>query len=701
MNHLRPLRTWIITPVVTTASLVSLAGCGIFQDRQDRLASTHLAVLSVESFESARQNLSPNFKLSGDDAVKLVNPTIGVSTRSTLDALRASGELSLDITPDALGVGEDAAPALPGSAPRAPTFTPPQSFKDALDQSSSLRTSRILEYQLAQSLFEQVAMLNATVASAAVPAGYEGHIVQLQLGVMPRMEKLERDVYADIAFFAVSKNLPAQTSTDSRLVQQASLLGPNAANADGISRRIRVVPLLSTDSLESVVNSASLDKLRALSGGLRLAADRVSAGGSVERVLEQIEASLGKQLFSSYSVARLSENTLRARFGAVPTGLGSSSVVPRTHKVSVLVLIPNDLAQQLRGSGTDIELLASAKTTLINPKDGEESEPLDFPRLVQEGMAQIAPYFALPGQSTLLTSSDIASVVKLAVVAQENDYQGFLDRSNLLIAELKRRASVPACSQLVAEVTPESLWIEVIGLVTKTQYSGARFTIAKPPLPQMTPPTHVFALDDGKSWTITLSGILASRIRAEQCAMTVPDLANGTFFPEQVLEGKGGEAKLVFPPLKGIVTAPSLTVTLNTAESAFITGRHTTTMPVQRVSIKAPSPDPVPLLTTSTKFINKANGTAVAVIAVNFASFGDRRLPTFTLKGANAAITGVTASPADGAILKNGTALVSKDCVITLTMTGLSDDQDVTLQAQDADNRPLAVDGKEVAFRVR
>lgn len=682
--------------------LSTVSGCGVLSgDRQDRLVSTHLAVLSVEDFDAAKRKLSPSFKLTGDDALKLVNPTIGATVESQLDSLRTAGELGLDLTPTAAGTAGTTPPALPGTSPATTKFTQPQNFKDVLDQTSSLRTSRGLEYQLAQSLFEQVAMLNATVAAASVPSGYKGYIVQLQLGIMPRMQDLPRDVYADIAFFAVSKDAPGIDLQ--RSMEQATLatvMDGKQAALDSSARRIRVVPLLSTDSLESVANSASVEQLRAFSGGLRVAASRVSAGASVERVLQDLEASLGKRLMSSYSVARLSENSLRARFGAVPTGSGINSVVPRTHKLPVLVLLPERLTQVLQTSGTKIELLASAKTTLIDPATGVESKPAEFDEFLREGTEKLAPYFAVPGGKSLLKAEDTRCLLHMAVMAQENDYQQFLDDVKGLCATLKCRLPEHSDLPIVAELTPETVWIETLGLITRTQYSGARFTIAKPAPTPLKPPEAVLALDDGKTWSITLAGVPADRIKAEQVQLVVADFSGAKFNPDSISEGPGGVAKLSFPTLKN--PKGPITLALGLKSEDVLGGSKLDGIPVQRISVKPPPSNPVAMLTRSTQFINVANGKGVVVFAVNFAAMVDSPLPKVRLKIDGGAFVELSAvSAPDAAALKDGVIECTKSVTVTATVTGVTAAKDVVVTAVDADDRPLDVEGSELKFRVQ
>jgi hypothetical protein len=696
----------VITAAASLSMIVGVVGCSTEQF-QSNLVSTHLAVLSVESFDSARRKLSPNFKLTGDDAVKLVNPTIGGAASSRLDSLRVGGELGVDITPDAIGLGDTEAPALPGSAPRPPVFSGPANFKDLLEQASPFRTSRILEYQLAQSLFEQVSMLNSTVAAAAIPQGYQGYIVQLQVAVMPRTQNLTADIYADIAFFSVTKSLDI---TKSRLAQQAQL-GSGQGPLTPDSRRISIIPLLSTDSLESVVNSSSVDEVRAISGGLRAAASRVNLGVSAERILEQIQASLGKRLFSSYSVARLSENTLRARFGAVPDGSGASRAVPRTHKVPVLLLIPDDLATVLQCSCGKVELIASAKYVIVDPTTGEEGQAISFTDLVGEGMSRISSYFALPGGDSLLdgrSREDLGEVLKLAMLAQNNDYQGFLDGSNALTGHLKKRAKLPECDakfQLIAEITPESLWLEMTNLVTKTQYAGARFTISPMPA-RLTAPKAVVAIDDEKTVTITLAGIPADRIRPNQVSLVMPTLGGKEFFPDSISEGAGGAAKLTFPSLKKFDKQASLMLSLPAEE--FAKSLAPGPIPVEWISSKSDAKAPPPLLSSTSDFVNTpVNGYSKAVVVVNSKAAGEAPFEAFTLKmvggsrnvGPNS--SGMIVSPESAAKVQGNNIEILESCVITLDLTGLTPHGDLNFIAVDKKDSPLKLPGSTLTFRVQ
>lgn len=679
-----------------------VGGCSLFTSRQHVEVTTHLAVLSVESFEDARTKLSPKFALTGDDALKLVNPTIGVDVRSRLDSLRASSEFAVDITPDSIGLadaGTPEVPALPGSAPSSAKFTSPGSFKDAQDQASPLRTSRALEYQLAQALFEQVAMLNATVAQAAVPKGYKGYIVQLQLGVMPRVRELDRDIFSDMAFFVVTKDAPQDN-----IARVESLQAQIKQLPSGSATRIRVIPLLSTDSLESVVNSGTEQQLRAISGGLRVAASRVSAGGSVESILDELRASLGKQLLSSYSIARLSENSLRARFGSMPIGQARFTAVPRTHKIPLLLLLPDDLVAALEAN-PEIELLASARTTLLDPTSGKPVAPATLDELAKESFVALVPYFTPLGRPAKLdgrNSADMKEVFGLVQSAQENDYGKFVERVKAL-GERVRQEYGEDVPPMIGSESPESVWIEVLGIVTKTQYTGARFTIAKPLLPDVKVPLNALVLDDGKTWTITLASIPAERIRPHQAALAFGGLTN--IQPEVIAATQGGGAKLVFPTLAKVANGETGTLTLTVRTKKDVNGVvQTVSDPIglTRVSVKPPPEDTKPLLTRSTNIINLANGAGQVVFAVDYKGLGDRKLPAIFLKFDHGSIVGnPTSEPANKCSKKSNSLIeVTGSCVITLSLTGIRPGDDVTITAVDADDKKLAVDSGTLEYEV-
>jgi hypothetical protein len=64
----------------------------------------------------------------------------------------------------------------------------------------------------------------------------------------------------------------------------------------------------------------------------------------LERQLEQLKSLLGRDFNSLLTVARVSDNTLRVRLGAQSAASGYA-MVPRTHNITILLLIPDCDAQ--------------------------------------------------------------------------------------------------------------------------------------------------------------------------------------------------------------------------------------------------------------------------------------------------------------------------------------------------------------------
>lgn len=668
--------------VWSSLALVMLAGgCGSVAQRQDQLISTHLAVLSVEDFDRARDTLNPAFKLTGDEALKRVNPTIGMSVQSTLDSLRASGSLGLDLTPDGNADVEEA-PALPGSAPAGRSFKSPESFTDLQVAAKELGTSRVLEYDLAQSLFEHVAMLNATVAAAAIPAGYKGYIVQMQMSIMPRMQKVPCDVYADIAIFA--------QKSSGRMSNDMGPMAQMAVPTGDKTRGVQVIPLLSTDSLESVVNAANVERLRAMKGALKVAASRVNAGASVERVFQDIDATLGKQLFSSYSVAKLGENTLRVRLGAAPTGSGDVCVVPRTHRVPMLLLVPDG---QKCGSGTEpiTELIASAQSRLVNPLTGVELESAQFSAVLKDGVKQLAPYFAVPGGKSLLRSEDGESLLRLAAAVQENDQERYAMLLKQIEQDLLDRSPAGG-SQLIATLAPEAVWLELASLVTRTQFTGVRFSLSKN-AEMLYLPQEVFAVDNGKNCTIALPDVPRAAVRATGVSLSGTGCDLAGVAPLQIVAAADGSLQIVYPSFEGRCTPSTMTL--------HIVGASPEKIRVKRITVPAasePRKQAAPLLRSSSAYISASERPGRVRLTISPQA---TQLP-LRLHFTNGSILGLEgAMEPDAAKVAGDYVEVLKATSLVIQLTGLATGQDLTVQAKDSKGTLMDDATGVLTFRVQ
>ena len=75
------------------------------------------------------------------------------------------------------------------------------------------------------------------------------------------------------------------------------------------------------------------------------------------------EEVLARDLNGLLTVARLSENTLRVRLGAMQAATADYAMVPRNHNVTLLLMVPE-------GAGSTVQVVA--RTELVDTETGEE-----------------------------------------------------------------------------------------------------------------------------------------------------------------------------------------------------------------------------------------------------------------------------------------------------------------------------------------
>lgn len=472
------------------AAVCTLAGCnGLQSESSPRVVTTNLAVLSVTDFETVRHRMQPKFQMDAATALSRSLPTTGASAASELDLARTALKLSLNLAPSADEETSDpeAAPDPSGKA-GADNLTGlalPPDLVSLLAAKKDLEFNPALQHQLAQSLVQQVELLNVVVADAAIPAGHVAYVVQLQITALPRKANLDLDLYADIGFFwqgmpstveeSTKPPPPSEGTYEQRINQlQANLQrsltdyrkesqpqSQQAAKRDpGNDRRIvKVLPLVGTDLIETFVQGARDQRIRELAAELRVSALQIGAGADVVRRIDELQASIGRRFFSTFSIGRLSENSIRVRLGAQPSGDGKGALVARTHRIPVLLVIPEEFSKQ-----DGAEVLATSSTSLIESASGRKVREIDERALARVAAKSLRPYFGgqIPDRGTL---------VRLAELVATNDFAGFIDTL--------KRSSSPEGEPTLASLNPELLWLEVANLINLSQFTGQRFTLPK------------------------------------------------------------------------------------------------------------------------------------------------------------------------------------------------------------------------------
>lgn len=485
--------------------------------RQDQAGSSHVAVLSVGPWESYRDAVQPTFKLSLEDALSLSIPNTMALAESTLDAFGAKLKVALpgtSFTDSATTHGETGA-VTTTKTDSTKTTTSGDFSKLAFGESPAgsrtaagltavptattpLGTEPVLKFLAATALYQEVQLLNRYVKDAAIGDDV-AYVVRLQVSLMPRLRDEPYDAYSTISFFP-GPFAPNTGKGEFKITESDS---EKAA-------RVRIVPLLVTDNIEAMLHSSSLDQIRQFALALSAVIQGVGVGADIQKVHDKLQTVLGRDLNSSFTLARVADNTLRCRFGALNQAQSKYAMIPQTHNVTLLVLVPNNLATNARQVTRTIRL--AVKTSFVDLETGR-----DLPgRSGAEVHEAVRDVFADHGVKLVPTSEEIRNV--LYAVA-DNNYSAFSNLVNQVASQDSKCdgkcKSAAKCAEATctAHADPvgylEAFWVDLVAIRNGSQYSSASFSV-----PQKKEASFALAtneqpvvVDDGKSVaTITLAG---------------------------------------------------------------------------------------------------------------------------------------------------------------------------------------------------
>jgi hypothetical protein len=311
----------------------------------DEAGSVHVAVLAVTPWDEVKAKLRPNLKIDDKDLRNQAIPVTFSLLDKYLDILRFQASIALatvkttqtststtETGKDDVSKTESTTTKAPGEAratPGAAALAAGSSPAIAASGVSAINSS--LTARAMASFVQDVAALNAEVDSAAKRTGYEPYLMRVQVTVMPRRRHLGYDVYSNLSFFGYSGVFDQQTGS----------AGPRTAT-DGTPF---VVPLLSSDSIETAQRAQSIEALRDVGVALDLVKGFGAAGFSANSQKDRQQALQGLDVNSVLTMGRLTDNTLRVRFGAAFDPGGGFAVHPRTNTISILVFFPKNAVQ--------------------------------------------------------------------------------------------------------------------------------------------------------------------------------------------------------------------------------------------------------------------------------------------------------------------------------------------------------------------
>lgn len=548
--------------------------------RHDHAGSVQVAVLSVAPWSKVAKSLQPEFDITPKSAIDESIPATQHIIERLLDVLRAS----LKVATPTVGVtetrtttgrsGTDPVEELKQTEERKPgdvskvtatdvgtgrtvpaPFEQPKLDLKAIDP--------LLRYQAATALYQEVKILSQYVANAMKREGYTPHLVRLQVGVMPHARDLAYDTYANISFFTAVERMKRsdvlEVAGGSRIIgptaQFATVLEPPYRGSSPSARTVVmkhpvVVPLLVTDNLESAIHERSIQTVRQAAFGLLAMLKGVGLSADVGKLSDELNAVLGKDVNSLFTVARMSDNTVRVRFGGMNQAGAGYAMVPRTHHVSLLVLIPDRVRH--------VKVMTRSEF-----RDVDTGEPLEH-----RSSAEVL----LPMIEKIWDKYNLAKPVhkdtyyRIANAVYFNDFAGFADLMRKLQPDAAaaydgRRPELPLSRLNLFTY----VWTDLVGTRVGSGFSQAAFDVpretaeASAVCPRTQTPVLVDDTTRAVSTTLAAGQNLDASKLGAVLEITCPSAPALTFAPETfAVAAEGRNLQLGFASLARVSPADCL-----------------------------------------------------------------------------------------------------------------------------------------------
>lgn len=397
--------------------------------------AVHVTVLAVAPWSHYVDALQPRFQLTADEARNLVIR----DTRQQVESSQRGVGLGASATqdPNTTGLPEGPDPMFNSKFTALPVGV---EGPDAM-----------MEYWTANGLYQEVQIMNRVMRDAVIPQGFRPYLVRLQISLIPRRRHQPYDAYTTLSFFSPDPEAPATKGAGATAMAALPEVSFRAADPSGASSGGTgpvVLPLLVTDNLESSLQHRSSEETTRLALSLLALPGDFATKLSADMFSQQFQGQVaGRDLNALLTVARMSQNTLRVRIGAMAESTADYAMVPRNHNVTLLLMVPDKNAGE-------VELVS--RTTLVDTDTGEElseSTNEDVTKL----LAQIGGRYGLDG-------IDEAGLRELFRFAQVNDQVGFRAR---LVEMMGADHTAVRLSQ--------SLWIELVSLMGGSQFASGRF----------------------------------------------------------------------------------------------------------------------------------------------------------------------------------------------------------------------------------
>jgi hypothetical protein len=427
--------------------------------------TVHISVLSVAPWEKYVSELQPVFNMSPEKALEDVVPTTTIMDEKIIDAIGLSARVALargEKTGDLSSVPSDKPLEGVGTASGLPDAGDGKEREVAIDP--------MLRHLAATALYQEVKLINHYLEDAAVyEKDFTPYVVRLQIGLMPTRRDLQYDVYTTMSFFTNSQ------TPEVRLEKQAEVTAvptptddPPAQNqGDRWSLKVKwdefkcagrspncktpiVLPLLVTDNLERILHSRSEERIRQYALALSAILEGVGLGGNFQSLDNKLLKIFGTDFNSLLTVGSVTNNTVKVRLGAMKQVAEKDchAMVPRTHNITLLVLVPDE----------ERRMAVLADTMMMHVKRGTILESAN-PSYVEKKIHDIANNYGV---------ESFEKCIDLLTLTQVNRWDDFIE--------------ICKKSTIYNGIYCNTLWLELAAANQYSTFASAEFGL--PPVPE-------------------------------------------------------------------------------------------------------------------------------------------------------------------------------------------------------------------------
>jgi hypothetical protein len=296
-----------------------------------------------------------------------------------------------------------------------------------------------------------------------------------------------------------------------------------------------VLPLFATDSLEGTLHSRSLDAIRQLAFALSFQTKGVGGEVQAQKLREELLSVMGMDINSLMTVSRVTDSSIQVRLGAARHPTAGHAMIPRTHYITCLLMVPKELAEEKKYIPQVKVLAKSIFRDIKNGKPLPTRNLGDEKREMRRILRRKYGWKLLDGET-----SDLFRYLFL------NDYAGFFET-------LKKIDEVKGSH---VRSFAREIWLHFIENCGRSEIAASTFDLPRPIKPELPPEIcqTVLLLDDGKTTTTGYllggRGMIPSRMSA-QLKLRLESGDQLPFMATDVKVGPGGkDPVLLFPSLK-------------------------------------------------------------------------------------------------------------------------------------------------------